>query len=115
MGFILLLAYDAWKAMWFTEAATGVKHFGIGVGTLVMVLNVFLLASYTLGCHSLRHLVGGFLDSISKAPVCAKTYNCVSCLNKRHMMWAWISLFGVGLTDVYIRLCATGKIHDFVF
>jgi hypothetical protein len=31
------------------------------------------------------------------------------------MMWAWISLFWVGFTDVYIRLCATGKIHDLSF
>jgi hypothetical protein len=113
IGFILLLSYDAWLGMWFTEAATGAKHFGIGVGTLVMVLNVFFLASYTLGCHSLRHLVGGFLDSKSKAPSCAKTYNCVSCLNKRHMLWAWVSLFWVGFTDIYIRLCSSGVWHDF--
>ena len=60
-------------------------------------------------------MVGGFLDTKTKAPSCAKAYNCVSCLNKRHMMWAWISLFGVGLTDVYVRLCAMGNIHDFIF
>jgi hypothetical protein len=110
IGFILLLAHDAWKAMWFSDF--GVKHFGIGVGTVIMVLNVFFLGSYTLGCHSLRHLVGGFLDSKSKVPSCAKTYNCVSCLNSRHMMWAWISLFWVGFTDLYIRLCSMGVWHD---
>ena len=63
--FIFILAYDAWKAMWFA-GANGVEHFGIGVGTLVLVVNVVLLASYTFGCHSLRHLVGGFLDEPSK-------------------------------------------------
>ena len=31
------------------------------------------------------------------------------------MMWAWISLFWVGFTDVYIRLCATGVWHDLIF
>ena len=36
-------------------------------------------------------------------------------LNTRHMMWAWVSLFWVGFTDVYIRLCATGHLHDYVF
>jgi hypothetical protein len=112
--FIVLLAHDAWKGMWFRDA-TGVKHFGIGVGTIILTLNVIFLALYTFGCHSLRHLIGGFLDSKSKAPTCAKSYNCVSCLNKKHMMWAWISLFGVGLTDVYIRLCATGHLSDYVF
>jgi hypothetical protein len=109
--FIFILAYDAWEGLWFADA-NGVKHFGLGVGSLVLILNVFFLASYTLGCHSLRHLVGGFLDAPSKAPACAKSYACVSCLNKRHMMWAWISLFGVGFTDVYVRLCAMGVWHD---
>jgi len=31
--------------MWFPE-------FGIGVGTLVLAANVFLLGGYALGCHS---------------------------------------------------------------
>ena len=105
--FIVILSYDAWLAMWFTDT-TGKEHFGIGVGTIVMAVNAVFLGLYTFGCHSLRHLIGGFLDSKSKAPTCAKAYNCVSCLNTRHMMWAWISLFWVGFTDVYIRLCATG-------
>lgn len=111
--FIFILAYDAWQAMWFTE--NGVKHFGIGVGTLVLVVNDVLLASYTFGCHSLRHLIGGFLDAPSKVPACAKSYACVSCLNRRHMMWAWISLFWVGFSDVYVRLCSMGTWHDFRF
>ena len=115
LGFILLLSYDAWKGMWFTDALTGKEHFGIGVGTVIMVVNVFLLSAYALGCHSLRHLVGGFLDSKTKAPSCAKTYNCVSCLNSRHMMWAWFSLFSVGFTDLYIRLCSMGIWHDHHF
>ena len=65
--FIFLLSYDAWLGMWFTDAG-GKAHFGIGVGTLVLTLNALFLAMYTFGCHSLRHLVGGFLDSKSKAP-----------------------------------------------
>ena len=112
--FVFLLAHDAWKAMWFTDPA-GKVHFGLGVGTLVLILNPVFLGLYTFGCHSLRHLVGGFLDAKSKAPTCAKAYNCVSCLNTRHMLWAWISLFWVGFTDVYVRLCAMGRIHDLVF
>ncbi len=111
--FIFILGYDAWKAMWFTD--NGVQHFGMGVGTIVLTLNVILLASYTFGCHSLRHLIGGFLDEPSKKPVCAKGFACVSCLNRRHMLWAWLSLFWVGFTDVYVRLCAMGTWHDFRF
>jgi len=109
--FLVILAYDVWEAMWFADAS-GVRHFGIGVGTVVLALNVVFLSSYTLGCHSLRHLIGGCLDEPSKAPACAKGYACVSCLNHRHMMWAWISLFWVGFADLYVRLCAMGIWHD---
>ena len=48
---------------------TGEKSFGIGVGTLVLAVNVVLLGGYTFGCHSLRHVVGGFMDRLSGAPV----------------------------------------------
>jgi len=112
--FIALLSYDAFKAMWFTDDL-GKSHFGLGLGTIVLILNPIFLGLYTFGCHSFRHLIGGFLDSKSKAPTCAKAYNCVSCLNTRHMLWAWVSLFWVGFTDVYVRLCATGCFHDIVF
>ena len=109
--FIVILAYDAIEAMWFM-GADGHRHFGIGVGTLVMIVNVALLGSYTLGCHSLRHLVGGVYDVLSNKPVRQKAYSCVSGLNKRHMMFAWMSLFWVGFTDIYIRLCSMGIFHD---
>jgi hypothetical protein len=105
--FIGVLGYDAWKAMWFATTAGG-KTFGIGLGTLVLVVNVILLSAYTFGCHSLRHLIGGFMDQPSKAPVCQEAYRCVSCLNRRHMMWAWLSLTSVMFADLYVRLCSMG-------
>jgi hypothetical protein len=111
--FLVLLSIDVWKALWFLDPATGHKHFGIGLGTLVLLLNVILLSSYTLGCHSLRHLIGGWRDQLSRAPeVSLKAYNCVTCLNGRHMMWAWFSLFGVAFADIYVRLCSMGIWHD---
>lgn len=110
--FIVLLAYDVWKAMWFTDAATGGVSFGVGLGTVVLAANVVLLASYTFGCHSLRHLVGGVRDEISKSSLCAVSYACTSALNRRHMLFAWLSLFSVGFSDVYIRLCSMGIWHD---
>ena len=90
----------------------GRDEFGIGVGTLVLTLNVILLGGYTFGCHSLRHLVGGDLDSSLASPARTKAWSCVSCLNKRHHMWAWFSLFWVGFTDVYVRLCSMGVWTD---
>lgn len=89
--------------------------FGIGVGTLVMLANVILLAGFTFGCNSARHLVGGQLDCFSCdnfSKTSYKGWKFVSTLNKKHMMWAWLSLVSVGITDVYIRLCAMGIITD---
>jgi hypothetical protein len=106
--FLVFLAHDVWKALWFVDPATGQESFGIGVGTLVLLVNVILLGSYALGCHSLRHLAGGGLNVLSKSPVRFLSYRCVSCLNRRHMNWAWMSLFWVAFSDVYVRLCSMG-------
>jgi hypothetical protein len=106
--FLLILAYDAYKAMWFADPATGGTEFGIGVGTLVLTLNVVLLTGYTLGCHSLRHLVGGRLDQPSRHPVQHACYRGCSRLNGRHMRWAWASLVSVAFADLYVRMCSMG-------
>ena len=111
--FILILAYDVWKALWFVDPATGKNSFGLGIGTIVLAINVYLLSGYTFGCHSLRHLIGGFRDQLATSRTCYRAYACVSCLNRRHMLWAWLSLFWVGFTDLYVRLCAMGVWHDF--
>lgn len=134
MVFIVILSYDVYLACFFPYAADGTfipdaRHaavakwrFGIGIGTLIMLLNVILLASYTLGCHSLRHLVGGKTDCFNcivsggpQEPVSFKVWKGVSFLNKRHQNFAWLSLFSVGAVDLYIRLCSMGFIKDFVF
>jgi hypothetical protein len=111
IAFIFILAYDAFKATRWPDGSGGTK-FGIGVGTLVMTLNVIMLSSYTFGCHSLRHLVGGGLDRLAGRPLRKNCYDCVSALNKRHMLFAWCSLFVVAGTDVYIRLCSMGILTD---
>ncbi len=110
--FIAVLAHDVWKALWFVDAATGAETFGIGLGTLVLAANVVLLGGYTLGCHSLRHLVGGGLDEVSKVPLCQTAYGCVNVLNRRHMRWAWASLVWVASSDIYVRLLSMGVFDD---
>jgi hypothetical protein len=104
--FIVLLAHDVWKALWFNG------QFGIGVGTLVLAVNVVLLSCYTFGCHSMRHLIGGIRDRLTGTPVRKRAYDCVSCLNRRHMLFAWCSLFSVGFSDLYIRMCSMGIWSD---
>lgn len=90
-------------------------HFGIGLGTLIMSVNIIMLTLYTFSCHSLRHLAGGKLDCFSCASFGKPRYDAwrgISFLNERHMQLAWTSLITVGFTDFYIRLVATGAIHD---
>ena len=89
------------------------RHFGIGVGSLVLIVNPILLGCYTLGCHSLAASGGRDAKMSCRNRRCARTaYDCVSCLNRNHMMWAWFSLFCVGFTDLYVRLCSMGIWHD---
>jgi len=109
--FLGLLLHDVWKACWFVDPATGLARFGVGVGTILLAVNVTLLSGYTLGCHSLRHLVGGRFDEI-RSPLARTSYRCVGCFNRRHMVWAWCSLFSVAFSDIYIRLCAMGVWTD---
>ena len=105
--FIIILAYDAYEAFHFADG------FGIGVGTIILVTNVILLSSYTLGCHSLRHLVGGRNDTLSNKPVQFALWRWVSALNGKHMMFAWFSLFWVGFSDFYVRMCSMGVFTDY--
>src|SRR5262249_49171036 len=46
--FLFFLAWDVWKALWFKNPDTGVTSFGVGVGTLVLAVNVVLLGGYSL-------------------------------------------------------------------
>jgi hypothetical protein len=107
--FICFLWYDAVRSFFFDG------HFGIGVGTLVLTLNVILLSLYTFSCHSLRHLAGGKLDCFSCATFGRsrfEVWRLSTFLNERHMLFAWCSLFSVGFADFYVRMVSCGAIHD---
>ncbi len=105
--FLFVLAKDLYDSFWFTDAA-GHTAFGVGLGTIILTANLGLLSSYTFGCHSFRHLIGGILDRLSDRPVRKKAYDCASCLNRWHERIAWASLIMVGFSDLYIRLCSMG-------
>ncbi len=107
--FLCFLWYDAVRAFFFPEG------FGIGVGSAIMLANIILLTLYTFSCHSLRHLAGGKLDCFSCTtfgPPRHTAWRWLSALNERHMLFAWMSLFSVGLTDLYIRLVSAGVLKD---
>jgi hypothetical protein len=107
--FLAFLWKDAYDAFWWDG------KFGMGVGTLVLLVNIILLTTYTLSCHSLRHLAGGRLDCFSCASFGKPRHGAWSFLtklNERHMLFAWMSLISVGFADFYIRMVACGAFHD---
>ncbi len=104
--FNLILSYDAVRAFDFPDG------FGFGLGTAVLLVNAVLLWMYSLSCHSCRHIVGGRLNNFGKHPYRYKAWTWVSRLNARHMQLAWASLIFVALTDVYVRLVASGAFSD---
>ena len=102
----VILFYDAALAFKFHDG------FGMGLGTVILLLNAIFLALYSLSCHSCRHIMGGKLNHFSKHPLRYKAWGIVSKLNGNHAKYAWVSLFGVWLTDIYVRLVASGTIID---
>jgi len=107
------LWYDTVRAFLFRSH--GSLSVGVGVGSLIMLANVILLSLFTFGCNSLRHLIGGRLDCFTCSATARtrhRLWRRVTALNSRHMLWAWVSLAVVGLTDLYIRLAASGVFHD---
>ncbi len=91
------------------------EGWGIGLGSMFLVTNAFLLMMYTFSCHSVRHLVGGGLNCFSCSKVTKarkRVWDYVSLWNERHRVWAWTSLIVIVSTDLYIRLVANGHITD---
>ncbi len=87
-------------------------HFGIGVGTVILLVNTALLSGYTFGCHAFRHISGGGMDCLSCSKARYRLWKGVTVLNVRHDRWAWASLFTVMLADLYIRLLINGAFPD---
>jgi hypothetical protein len=108
LAYIVILSYDA------ALAYSRNGELGVGLGSIILTINPILLGAYTLGCHAFRHLVGGRNDCMSCGEQTLKyrTWKGVSFLNARHAAFAWVSLFWVAFTDVYVRLVSTGVISD---
>ena len=114
---LVILWWDALLAFDFKDAS-GQGQFGMGLGSLVFLANVVLLSLYTFSCHSWRHLSGGCANCFScssGAKVQHSIWQRVTHLNENHALWAWLSLFGVVITDLYVRCLDTGVFHDVRF
>jgi hypothetical protein len=108
--FNVILTIDAIVA--FRQPGDGI---GFSVGTAVLLINATLLWLYSLSCHACRHLCGGGVKQFSKSPIRHKIWKTLTPLNAKHMVFAWMSLCFVAFTDLYVRLVASGTIHDYGF
>ena len=131
--FLILLWWDALLAFWWPTnrqgelLPNGAHQLGMGLGTVVMLVNVVLLSGFTFGCNSMRHLLGGRLNhfacftcpvangspQVEKLRPAYYTWRFSTYFNDNHMLWAWVSLFSVGFADLYVRMCAMGIWRDF--
>ena len=110
--FNVILTIDAIVAFQQPGTPSGI---GISVGTVVLLVNATLLWLYSLSCHACRHLCGGGVKQFSQAPIRYKIWKALTPLNGKHMLFAWMSLVFVAFTDLYVRLVASGAIHDYGF
>ena len=106
--FNVILTYDAVIA--FRDHQGNWGH--MGLGTVVLIINAVLLWLYNLSCHSCRHIMAGRINHFSKHPIRYRIWSRLTFLNARHGQIAWASLVFVAVTDLYVRLVASGTIVD---
>ena len=115
--YFLLLSLVVLLFLWVdvVRAFTFHGHFFIGLGSLVMLVNVVLLTLYSGTCHSLRYLMGGRIDAFSRVRgglFWQRIMMTLNRMNPSHGAFAWYSMFSVALTDVFIRLLMAGFLHE---
>lgn len=127
--FIVFLTFDAVRSLFWNVPAGAPFWAGdveVHLGTLILATNAFLLAGYTLGCHSLRYLAGGKMRCFScpnnprNGGGSSKSisgryglWKSVTRLNVNHSSWAWFSLFMVAFTDFYVWMVSIGVWPDY--
>ena len=107
--YVIVFFYDAYLS--FFRGG----EFGVGLGSILLLGNPILLASYMYGCHSIRHLIGGSRDCYScglGGNIAHKNGMIVGWFNRRHELFAWLSLVWIMVADLYIRMVSTGYIND---
>ncbi len=100
-----LLGWEALRSFWHEGS------FHLGLGSIILVINAILIALYTFGCHSCRHITAGRINSFSQHPLRYKMWTGISRLNANHGKWAIVSMIFIVVADYYIRLVAAGTIH----
>ncbi len=71
-----------------------------------------MLWTYTVSCHSCRHIIGGRLRNFSAIRCAIRRGRSCRRLNAKHMQLAWTTLGTLMITDGYIALVSSGAISD---
>ena len=103
IAYLPILSFDVYLSMRFEGG-----NWGVSVGTLVLLLNVVMLAGYTFGCHAFRHLVGGGANhwtGESGPTLRYRMWKMSTWFNERHKEWALYSLLVVMFADFYVYAC----------
>jgi hypothetical protein len=108
----LISLINTWDAI---QAMHSPGGFGLGLGNLILWINVIFLWAYTLSCHSCRHIIGGRLKHFSAHPIRYRFWTAVSKLNTRHMGLAWTTLATLAIADFYVMAVSAGWITDLRF
>ncbi|MFQ5877903.1 MAG: succinate dehydrogenase [Acidobacteriota bacterium] len=107
--FMVVHYYDTFHAF-FREG-----RMGVGLGSIVLLIDAVLLTLYVFGCHSFRHLIGGRLDCFScdaGSGLRHEVWRRASVLNAWHGLFGWLSLFWVAFSDAYVRMVSMGLVSD---
>jgi hypothetical protein len=106
--FIVILTIDVWKALWFA-----IRHGILGSRWHDRSRNQCDSAERLyFWVHSLAPLERRISRSIFKIASMYTRLRLCELFQSRHMLWAWLSLFWVGFSDLYVRLCSMGIWHD---
>ncbi len=95
---------------YFSPGFTGIR---LGVGSLIITLDVVLLSLYVFSCHSWRHILGGQIDCFSSCPINearGHAFQRQSILNAKHGLFGWVSLGFVIVADIYLTALSRGII-----
>ncbi len=86
------------------------------LGSIILIANALALTSWTLSCHSFRHVIGGNIDCytcVKGGSARKKIFDVQSWWNSHHEATAWISLLTIIFTDLYLRALTAGLPVDF--
>lgn len=104
---VILALYHWYEAIHsFVFIGASGNEFGMGIGTILAVLDATTLTLYVSTCHAFRHMMAGRINRQGK--ISAPIAKFLDKLNPYHGRFFWLSLTTVWIWDIYVRLMGHG-------